>query len=204
MLATHVGSLPRPPRPARTLLDAGRGRGGRRGGAAAPESARRSGTTCVGRVPAGIDVVDDGEMSKPEIHRLRERAPRGLRAEPDAPARSTWARSREARIPGVLRVGRAAGPARRRRALACTGPIAYNGHALVAADIANLKALDGASAAEVFVPAISPSNVGALAAERVLRDAGGVSLRHRRGDARGVPGHRRRRLAAPDRRPAPG
>jgi 5-methyltetrahydropteroyltriglutamate--homocysteine methyltransferase len=40
------------------------------------------------------------------------------------------------------------------------GPIAYKGHALLQADLANLTAaLEGVSPAEVFVPAISPSNV---------------------------------------------
>jgi 5-methyltetrahydropteroyltriglutamate--homocysteine methyltransferase len=43
---------------------------------------------------------------------------------------------------------------------ACTGPIAYVGHAQVQADIANLAAaLQGVAVEEAFLPAISPSNV---------------------------------------------
>jgi 5-methyltetrahydropteroyltriglutamate--homocysteine methyltransferase len=53
--------------------------------------------------------------------------------------------------------------ARRRRArVVCTGPVAYKGHAQIAADIDALKAaLVGVDAAEAFVPAIAPSNVEA-------------------------------------------
>jgi 5-methyltetrahydropteroyltriglutamate--homocysteine methyltransferase len=49
---------------------------------------------------------------------------------------------------------------RRRARIDCTGPIKYKGHALVAADIANLKAaVAGRDVTEVFMPAIAPSNV---------------------------------------------
>ncbi len=42
----------------------------------------------------------------------------------------------------------------------CTGPITYKGHADIKRDIDNFKAaLDGVDAEEVFMPAISPSNI---------------------------------------------
>jgi 5-methyltetrahydropteroyltriglutamate--homocysteine methyltransferase len=42
----------------------------------------------------------------------------------------------------------------------CTGPVSYTGHALLAADIANLKAaLAAVQVEEAFMPAVSPSNI---------------------------------------------
>ena len=44
--------------------------------------------------------------------------------------------------------------------MVCTGPITYKGHAQLKRDIDNLKAaLNGVKAEEVFMPAISPSNI---------------------------------------------
>ena len=48
------------------------------------------------QVQLGVDVIDDGEMSKPGfIHYVNERLA-GFEPSPEAPARSTWAGSREA------------------------------------------------------------------------------------------------------------
>jgi 5-methyltetrahydropteroyltriglutamate--homocysteine methyltransferase len=41
----------------------------------------------------------------------------------------------------------------------CTGPIVYKGHTQLQRDIANLKAAVGSAKVEVFMPAISPSNI---------------------------------------------
>mgnify|MGYP003339939957 CR=1 FL=1 len=44
--------------------------------------------------------------------------------------------------------------------MVCTGPITYKGHALLQRDIKNLKAAIGnAKVSDVFMPAISPSNI---------------------------------------------
>src|SRR5919199_3397440 len=44
--------------------------------------------------------------------------------------------------------------------MVCTKPITYKGHQQLQRDIDNLKAaLDGARPADVFMPAISPSNI---------------------------------------------
>ena len=102
--------------------------------------------------------------------------------------------------------GRRTGSARRRRALmVCAGPIKYKGHAQLKADLDTLKAaLKGVNATEAFVPAIAPSNIETHYAERILSVRRGVCVRHRRGDARGIQGDRRRRLPAADRRSVPG
>ena len=62
-------------------------------------------------------------------------------------------------------------PARRPRISPAPARSAYKGHALLQADLDNLEpALDGASPAEVFVPAISPSSVEHWHTEPLLQD----------------------------------
>jgi 5-methyltetrahydropteroyltriglutamate--homocysteine methyltransferase len=162
ILTTHAGSLPRPP----DLLELIQARAaGRRVDDPAHDSRLREAVGEIVRkqVELGVDVVDDGEMSKPGfIHYTNERLA-GFEPSPDAPAGSTWARSREVQaFPEFYEwFGRALpSPGSTARHLACVGPIAYKGHALLQGDLANLTAaLEGVSPAEVFVPAISPSNV---------------------------------------------
>lgn len=162
ILTTHAGSLPRPV----DLLEMFDSRAaGRLADTAAYAVRLREavGDIVHQQVQLGVDVIDDGEMSKPGfIHYVNERLS-GFEPSPDAPARSTWARSREVQsFPEFYDwFGRVLpSPGATAAHLACTGPIAYKGHALLQADFANLRsALDGASPAEVFVPAISPSNV---------------------------------------------
>jgi len=158
ILTTHAGSLPRPS----DLLELIQTRAaGRRVDDTAQDSRLREAVGEIVRkqVELGVDVVDDGEMSKPGfIHYVNERLA-GFEPSPDAPAGSTWARSREVQaFPEFYEwFGRALPTAAH---LACVGPIAYKGHTLLQADLANLTAaLEGVSPAEVFVPAISPSNV---------------------------------------------
>ncbi len=162
ILTTHAGSLPRPS----DLLELIQTRAaGRRVDDTAQDSRLREAVGEIVRkqVELGVDVVDDGEMSKPGfIHYVNERLA-GFEPSPDAPAGSTWARSREVQaFPEFYEwFGRVLpSPGSTAAHLACTGPIAYKGHTLLQADLANLTAaLEGVSPAEVFVPAISPSNV---------------------------------------------
>ncbi len=170
--------------------------------------ARPSRRSCRKQVDAGIDVVDDGEMSKPGfIHYVNERLA-GFEPSPDAPPGSTWARSREVQaFPDFYEwFGRVLpSPASTARHLACTGPIAYKGHAILRADLERLRRR---------APRREPRRgvrAGDLALERrgvapkpVLQDRRGVPVRHRRRHARGVSRHRRRGLPPADRRPAPG
>ena len=162
ILTTHAGSLPR----LSDLLELIQTRAaGRRVDDTAQDSRLREAVGEIVRkqVELGVDVVDDGEMSKPGfIHYVNERLA-GFEPSPDAPAGSTWARSREVQaFPEFYEwFGRVLpSPGSTAAHLACTGPIAYKGHTLLQADLANLTAaLEGVSPAEVFVPAISPSNV---------------------------------------------
>ena len=162
ILTTHAGSLPRPV----DVLEmvAARAAGRPVDSAAYAVRLREAvGDIVHQQVRLGVDVIDDGEMSKPGfIHYVNERLA-GFEPSRDAPAGSSWARSREVQsFPEFYDwFGRVLpSPGATAAHLACTGPIGYKGHALLQADLANLRvALDGASPAEVFVPAISPSNV---------------------------------------------
>ena len=99
MLATHVGSLPRPRDLLATLLEK------EEGGAVDEEAlGARVGeavTEVVGlQRDRGIDVVNDGEVGKTELPRLRQRPSRRLRARsPTAPATRGASRGRRATSP---------------------------------------------------------------------------------------------------------
>ncbi len=163
ILTTHVGSLPRPP----DLLEAmhARLRGDPDYDAAAYAARLRGavGDIVHKQVDLGVDVVTDGELSKPGfIHYVNERlggfSPRKLLSSP-----SPWKDSREVKsFPEYYEWFERTlpSPARIALHLTCTGPIVYRGHAQLQADLGNLKAaLAGVDAVEAFVPAVSPSNV---------------------------------------------
>ena len=156
ILTTHVGSLPRPPdlleavsameqgEPVDEAAHAARLRG------AVREIVRK-------QVELGIDVIDDGEFGKPSFVSYVNERLGGF--EPDREGRrgSPWADSREARsFPEFYAEGLASA---RHNRMVCTGPVSYRGRAQLQRDIDNLKAaLDGATPAEAFMPAISPTS----------------------------------------------
>src|ERR1700730_3463736 len=88
ILTTHAGTLPRPP----DLLELIRTRAaGQRVDDTVHDSRLREAVGDIVRkqVELGVDVVDDGEMSKPGfIHYINERLT-GFEPSPDAPAGST-------------------------------------------------------------------------------------------------------------------
>jgi 5-methyltetrahydropteroyltriglutamate--homocysteine methyltransferase len=159
ILTTHAGSLPRPAdvlamvqartdgRPFDQAAYATRVR------AAVADTVRR-------QVEVGLDVVTDGEMSKPSFityvtERLTGFEPSG------EPGGLPWGGSKEVRaFPEFYEPSLRQSPNAAARRFACTGPIAYRGHAQIQADIDNLRsALAGVTVAEAFIPAIAPSNV---------------------------------------------
>jgi 5-methyltetrahydropteroyltriglutamate--homocysteine methyltransferase len=162
ILTTHAGSLPRPPDILAMLESRAAGRLSEQGAHAA--RLREAVEQIVRKqVDLGVDVIDDGELSKPGfIHYVNERLA-GFEPSREAPARSTWARSREVQsFPEFYDwFGRVLpSPGATAAHLACTGPISYKGHALLQADLDNLRSgLASAHPADVFIPAISPSNV---------------------------------------------
>jgi len=149
---THTGSLPRPDDLAQLMF-------AREDGKDAPGLAERIPSAVAEivrrQVDTGLDVVNDGEMSKPSYATyVKDRltgfggespTPRDIYAE-DFPE---WAGKR------------AADPSRARRKMpACIGPVAVQDADAVQRDIATLKdAVKGVSPTEVFMTAVSPGTI---------------------------------------------
>ena len=158
ILTTHVGSLPRPPELLHAVL--AKDRGEAFDAAAFPALLERSVREIVRKqADIGLDVIDDGEFGKPGfMHYVNQRLSGFAPVRGAVP--SPFAASRDYRSFPEYYASQPASPAAKAPHMECVGPISYKGHALLAADIANLKAaLTQASAAEAFMPAVSPSNV---------------------------------------------
>ena len=157
ILTTHAGSLPRPAE----LLEAISAREQGRPVDEQAQAARvRDAVKQVVRkqIELGIDIIDDGEYSKPSFVTYTNERLGGFQIDKEAPQRSPWAGSREAlSFPEFYAQGHVGS---RQNRMVCTGPVTYKGQAQLQRDIANLKAaLIGVKVADVFMPAISPSNV---------------------------------------------
>jgi len=162
ILTTHVGSLPRP----RELLDLMKTRlsGAAYDRAAYDARVKSAVAACVKRqVATGIDIVSDGEQSKPGFFSyVRERL-EGFEARPHQ-TRQLFA-AEVAAFPEYYRkyfreamMGGAIAPI---VPLVCTGPVKYKGEEALGRDIENLKAAaKDAGAQGAFVPAVAPSGVG--------------------------------------------
>jgi 5-methyltetrahydropteroyltriglutamate--homocysteine methyltransferase len=156
ILTTHAGSLPRPPEMVEMLVAKAMGR-------SIDENAR------VAKLPGavkdivrkqielGIDIIDDGEYSKPSFVTYVNERLGGYEVDRDAPPRSSWVGSREylAFPEFYAQPASASGSVR----MVCTGPITYRGHEQLQSDIANLRAAIGGAKVEAFMPAISPANI---------------------------------------------
>jgi 5-methyltetrahydropteroyltriglutamate--homocysteine methyltransferase len=161
ILATHVGSLPRPDDLFDMML-------ARLDGKAVHEKAytervqRAVAASVKQQVDAGLDVVSDGEMGKPSFITYAAQRLGGLEKR-EGTRPSPFSNTRETKdFPEYYQSAVAEQvSARRRRALmVCSGPITYKGHDQLKSDLAGLKlALQGVNAVEAFVPAIAPSNV---------------------------------------------
>ena len=162
ILVTHTGSLPRP----RELIDMmlAENEGRPVDPAEYEDKLLRAVHDIVRRqMDLGVDVVDDGELSKRGFAVYAHQRLDGLT--PTGRVRvSPWDNSRESQafpehyghyspVPGAK-------PNPSNMQMACTGPIAYKAQERVVQDLANLKAaVEEAGAAEAFVPAISPCDV---------------------------------------------
>jgi 5-methyltetrahydropteroyltriglutamate--homocysteine methyltransferase len=158
ILTTHVGSLPRPP----DLIAMVRAK--LRGEAVDPQAYAACLKASVAGIVArqatlGVDVIDDGEYGKPSFVSYGNERLGGFSPRAGGGGQSPWAHSREAiAFPEFYQSQMGSVSASHAR-LVCTGPVTYQGHAALQADLDNLKsALDGVSVAEVFVPAISPAS----------------------------------------------
>jgi 5-methyltetrahydropteroyltriglutamate--homocysteine methyltransferase len=162
ILTTHVGSLPRP----KALLDLMKARiTGQAYDAAALESQIREAVSAIVRQQAenGIDILTDGEQSKPGFYMYVSERLGGFEPRP-GPRAGAFAAEVEA-FPEYYKqyfsqamLGATLVPV---VPVVCTGPVIYRGAEAVSRDIQNLRAaLNGTQPADVFMPAVAPSGVG--------------------------------------------
>jgi len=156
ILTTHAGSLPRPPDLPELVQKSG-AKAFDSGGNA--ERLRQAvGEIVHKQSELGIDVIDDGEFGKPSFVSYINDRLGGYEVDTIAGPRNQWASSREGlSFPEFYAQAHVAS---RHTHMVCTGPITYKGHAQLKRDIDNLNtALKGVKVEEVFMPAISPSNI---------------------------------------------
>ena len=161
ILVTHTGSLPRPRELIEAMLAENEGRA--LDPADYEEKLLRSVHDIVRRqMDLGVDIVDDGELSKRGFAVYAHQRLDGLTATGRVRV-SPWDNSRESQaFPEFYAATRpvAGKPNPSNMQMACTGPIAYSAQDRLAQDLANLRAaVDEAGPVEAFVPAISPCDV---------------------------------------------
>jgi 5-methyltetrahydropteroyltriglutamate--homocysteine methyltransferase len=159
ILTTHVGSLPRS---ADFYAMSVARRAGEKVDEAVYAARLRQEVAKVVRkqVDLGIDIVDDGEMSKPSfITYINERLS-GFEADSADRNQSPWVGSREVmEFPDYYRPQLANVHSRHTHYL-CTAPVSYRGGAALKSDLDNLKAaLTTVKATEAFVPSTSVSSI---------------------------------------------
>jgi len=162
ILTTHVGSLPRP----RDLLDLMKAKvtGLAYDKGAYDKRVKSAVAECVRKqVETGIDIVSDGEQSKPgfftyvreRLEGFEDRPQQKRRMFPDEVA--AFPEYYEKYFKEAM-TGGAIAPI---VPLVCTGPVSYRGEEALERDLANLKAAAAAANARgAFVPAVAPSGVG--------------------------------------------
>src|SRR5262249_34489445 len=115
------------------------------------------------QVEAGVDIVCDGEQGKSGFFTYISERLAGFEPRETASPAGPWAGSREAlAFPEDYRWSAPGRPGSVAAAFGsvCTGPITYKGQAALQTDIDTLKAaLQGLQAEDVFMPAISPTNI---------------------------------------------
>ena len=162
ILTTHCGSLPRP----HDLLDLMKAKvNGQPYDAAAYDKRVRKAVAEIVRqqADAGIDILTDGEQSKPGFFTYVKERLAGFEAQPGAHV--AFFEAERAAFPEYYKeyfaramLGGSVAPV---VPMVCTGPVSYRGGDALASDIETLKtALHGVKAEAVFMPAVAPSGVG--------------------------------------------
>jgi 5-methyltetrahydropteroyltriglutamate--homocysteine methyltransferase len=109
------------------------------------------------QIELGLDVVDDGEYSKPSFVTYVGERLGGYEVDRNSAPRVPWAGSREAlAFPDFYATSLSGARPDR---MVCTSPVTYKGHAQLKRDIDNLKAALNGAKVEAFMPAISPANI---------------------------------------------
>lgn len=162
---THIGSLPRP----HALLDAMKAKFGRQKydeqsyqttlTAAVKDAVRK-------QVECGIDIVTDGEFSKPGFFTYIQERLEGFESRPDQ-KRVLFQQEVDAfpeYYAEYFKHAMLGGAVVPMVPVVCTGPVKYRGDKLLQIDIDNVKAAASAAGVptdRVFLPATAPSGVGA-------------------------------------------
>jgi 5-methyltetrahydropteroyltriglutamate--homocysteine methyltransferase len=150
ILTTHVGSLPRPDALSELMAD------GKTGGPAYAKMVSDAVAAILKRqTDCGIDIVDDGEQSKPGFISYIDERLGGMEVRTDNPPQLDTREKRS--FPEFYCNGHSG---TRPPPRLCTGPVRYTGQKQLQIDIANLKAaLKGQNVADVFMPAVSPGQI---------------------------------------------
>jgi 5-methyltetrahydropteroyltriglutamate--homocysteine methyltransferase len=147
ILTTHVGSLPRPGDLAEQLTALDRGTlSEEEKEALAPRISAGVAEIVERQLETGIDVVNDGELSKFGYATYVKQRLSGFDGDDQPLALSEFADFPNFTMATALEV----------TTPACTGPVAFQGAEAVAADIANLQVALGTEAPEAFMNAASP------------------------------------------------
>ena len=123
------------------------------------------------QVKCGLDIVDDGEMGKPSFLTYVNERLSGFEVSTADSGQNFWKTSREfASFPEFYEWIERDRQKTNRIHMICSGPVRYKGQALIERDIANLKeAVQGLPIEDVFMPAISPSNIEGWQKNRFYR-----------------------------------
>jgi len=145
-----VGSLPRPDALSEMMAD------GKMSGPAYETMVRAAVTDVVRRqAECGIDIIDDGEQSKPGFITYIDERLSGMEPRTDNPPQLDTREKRD--FPEFYAHGHSGS---RPPPRLCTGPVRYTGQTAVRRDIENLKAaLQGLPVTDVFMPAVSPGQI---------------------------------------------
>jgi 5-methyltetrahydropteroyltriglutamate--homocysteine methyltransferase len=155
---THTGSLPRPDDLLALLTEPAAGRSDP---AAAPARVRAGVEEVVARqLAAGLDIVNDGEWSKPDYSTYIKERLAGFEGEPASPPLGADLKD----FPEFAARTRTAAVMKQPT---CSGPIAWKDFGAVERDIATLEAASAkAGAREVFMTAVSPGQAARFLANR--------------------------------------
>ena len=161
ILTTHVGSLVRPP----GLMELMRAKENAQAYDQQELAARvRNAVREVvqKQVEAGVDIPSDGEYGKPSFSGYVNERLSGFERRPRDPNESpllNWGRDRQLFREFYEAYDRATGSASG-YPVVCTGPIAYQGQAVVQSDFDTFKAaLAGVTVEEAFIPAVAPGTI---------------------------------------------
>jgi 5-methyltetrahydropteroyltriglutamate--homocysteine methyltransferase len=186
ILTTHVGSLPRPPELIERLRQRERGE---RGDEASFETLITQSVEAIvaAQVAVGLDIVNDGEVSKPSYSTYIQARLSGF-GEVD-PARLPPERHRDRdAFPDYFRRTDAAGGSASRRKLACTGEVAMRDRAPLRRDLTNFQAaMAKAKPGDGFMTAASPGVIARFhpnlhyETSRAYREAVGAAMQEEYG-----------------------